>query len=431
MPFGRNARIQLEHGGLNESTEHYQTVTYWYGSPGASLVPTDALQIGDADSERRMATIHRRRRTLTPSPHDTSGERTRSASPGAKMDRAADPDDFAEYAFAAVAGQPYTIWVRGKNLDGKNTSDAFWMQFDDEIGTTRLAASYAHPKGFGNWLDRFPAGSYAWSSALPQDPPQTVTFHRGGQHRLRIQPRHPHHRLEQIWLSTTQKTLPEPSQRAPKPGASPREIVLDATDAVRVRGRIKPLDDAQAAAGRALAIDGHATSAAPASAIAVFPPHSDRGRKTTGVSEFTLKLDPKNVGVMLRRKLDYAFPNQRAEILVADASRPGIDVVESDWKPAGVWYLAGSNTCVYSNPKEELGATVHKAQTSNRRFRDDEFLVPLDLTAGRSAIRVRVRFTPVRRPLFPGVPLAELAWSEIQYTAYCWVMPDPPERPGE
>src|SRR6267154_1173279 len=52
MPFGRNARIQLEHGGVGESGEHYRTVTYWYGSPGASLVPTDSLQIGDADSER-------------------------------------------------------------------------------------------------------------------------------------------------------------------------------------------------------------------------------------------------------------------------------------------------------------------------------------------------------------------------------------------
>ena len=37
MPFGRNARIRLEHGGTNESTEHYQTVTYWYGAPAASL----------------------------------------------------------------------------------------------------------------------------------------------------------------------------------------------------------------------------------------------------------------------------------------------------------------------------------------------------------------------------------------------------------
>ena len=287
MPFGRNARIQLEHGGLNESTEHYRTVTYWYGSPGASLVPTDTLQIGDADSER----AHRYHSPQASDPYTITSRYEWGTDtirlPGREDGPRANPDDFAEYEFAAVAGQPYTIWVRGKNLDGKNTSDAFWMQFDDEIGTTRLAASYAHPKGFGNWLDRFPAGRYAWSSALPQDPPQTVTFNRGGQHRLRIQPRHPHHRLEQIWLSTTQKTLPEPSQRAPKPGEGPGEVVLDAADAVRVRGRIKPVDDAQAAAGRALEIDGNATSTDPASAVAVFPPHSDRGRKTTGVSEFT------------------------------------------------------------------------------------------------------------------------------------------------
>ena len=44
------------------------------------------------------------------------------------------------------------------------------------------------------------------------------------------------------------------------------------------------------------------------------PPHTDTGRKTTGVSEFTLKLDPQNFGVLLRRKLDYSFPNQRAEV---------------------------------------------------------------------------------------------------------------------
>jgi hypothetical protein len=125
------------------------------------------------------------------------------------------------------------------------------------------------------------------------------------------------------------------------------------------------------------------------------------------------------VGVLLRRKLDYAFPNQRAEVFVADETggQPG------EFKKAGVWYLAGSNTCVFSRPKEELGATVHTVQTSNRRFRDDEFIVPRELTQGRSSIRLRVRFTPVETPLFPGHPLAELAWSEIAYTAYCWVMP--------
>ena len=159
----------------------------------------------------------------------------------------------------------------------------------------------------------------------------------------------------------------------------------------------------------------------------VYPAHTDRGRKTSGTSEFTLKLNPKNFGALLRRKLDYAFPNQRAEIFVTDG---GAKPAEADWKPAGVWYLAGANTCIYSNPREELGAAQHNVQTSNRRFRDDEFLVPRDLTEGRSSIRVRVKFTPMNTPLFPGEPLPELAWSEIRYDAYCFVIPDwnPPVR---
>ena len=183
----------------------------------------------------------------------------------------------------------------------------------------------------------------------------------------------------------------------------------------------------------------------------IFPAESDKGRKTTSQSTFTIRLTPDNYGVVLRRKLDYSFPNQRAEVYVADDSAPSplpgksasaVGALEPGpmaeapaerarraggrepaWKPAGIWYLAGGNTCVYSNPKEELGATQHIVQTSNRRFRDDEFIIPRDLTRGRSAIRVRLKFTPVRIPLFPGHPIAELAWSEMRYDAYCWVMP--------
>jgi hypothetical protein len=237
MPFGKNARICLEHGGTNESTEHYETVTYWYGLPGASLRKTDDFQVGDVDSE--------------------------------KAHRYQAPD----------ASVPYAINSR-----------------------------------------------YEWG-----------VDHLHGKE--------------------------------------------------------------------------------------VYSAHTDRGRSTRGTSEFTVKLEPMNFGVLLRRKLDYAFPNQRARVFVADASR---GEKELKWEPAGVWYLAGSNTCVYSNPREELGATQHVVQTSNRRFRDDEFLVPRALTEGRSAIRVRVQFTPVKRPLFPGRALAELAWSEIRYSAYCFVMPESP-----
>jgi hypothetical protein len=241
MPFGRNARICLEHGGTNESTEHYETVTYWYGAPGATLRQTDELRVGDARSEQ------------------------------------------AHHYESPDASAPYEITSR-----------------------------------------------YEW----------------GVDH---------------------------------------------------LRGR------------------------------EVFPAETDRGRSTTGTSEFTMKLEPQNFGVLLRRKLDYSFPNQRAEVFVADAS-PGQEGKPPDWRAAGVWYLAGSNTCVYSNPSGELGATQHVVQTSNRRFRNDEFLVPRELTEGRSAVRVRVKFTPVKRPLFPGHPLPELAWSELRYTAYCFLLPEAPVK---
>ena len=233
MPFGKNARIQLEHGGTDNSIEHYQTVAFWYGAPAAALLQTDELKLGDTASETA---------------HDYVS-----------------PD----------ASAPYAI-----------TSRYEWGV--DHVGTNEI-----------------------------------------------------------------------------------------------------------------------------------FPATTDYGRKTTGSSEFTLKIVPENRGVMLRRKLDYQFPNQRAEVFVAD----GDAGTNANWQPAGIWYLAGANICVYSNPKGELGATQHKIETSNRRFRDDEFLLPLDLTQRRSSIRVIIKFIPVATPLFPGAPASELAWSEIRYDAYCFVTP--------
>jgi hypothetical protein len=235
MPFGKNALIRLEHGGEDESDQHYETVTYWYGLPAPSLIQTDELAVGDAASEKQ------------------------------------------HHYLATQASPPYELTSR-----------------------------------------------YEWG--------------------------------------------------------------VDTLGGVEI-----------------------------------YPASTDRGRTLTGSSEFTLKLDPANVGVMLRRKLDYSFPNQRAEVLVSDAGtrRPR-------WHPAGVWYTAGSNTTVfsYASGQGELGPAEHVVETSNRRFRDDEFLLPRALTEGRGAIRIQIRFTPVTIPLFPGRALPQLAWSEMRYSAYSIVMPD-------
>jgi hypothetical protein len=233
MPFGKRAIIRLEHGGENQSTEHYETVTYWYGRNHATLRLTDTFKVSDPTSEAA---------------HDYR---------------------------SPAASSPYTIESR-----------------------------------------------YEWG-------PDTI------------------------------------------------------------KDRV------------------------------IYPVHADTGRKTTGTSEFTVKLDSANLGVLLRRKLDYQLPNQRAEVSVARVNGGRAD----EFKPAGIWFLAGSNTCIFSTPADELGAPWHELRVSNRRFRDDEFLIPRSLTEGRDEIRVRVRFTPVEIPLFPGHPLAELGWSEIRYDVYSILTP--------
>ncbi|HEV8379463.1 MAG TPA: DUF2961 domain-containing protein, partial [Tepidisphaeraceae bacterium] len=151
MPFGKNARIQLEHGGMNDSKEHYETVAYWYGTPGSTLVPSDELKIADEASEKSHGYV------------------------------------------SPTASEPVEIASRY------------------ELGPDKL--------------------------------------------------------------------------------------------------------------------DGKE----------IYPAQSDKGRTMTGASEFTLKLRPENLGVLVRRKLDYSYPNQRAEVSIADAS----DGKVGEFKPAGIWYLAG------------------------------------------------------------------------------------------
>jgi hypothetical protein len=231
MPFGRSARIRFEHGRANDATERYRSVTYWYGRPGACLVPTDSLDVGDAADE-------------------------------------------AAHRYAVTMG----------------------------------SAPEALTSRFEHGIDRVTAG-----------------------------------------------------------------------------------------------VD--------------LPALSDTGRRVTGTSEFSVRIDPSNVGVMLRRTLDLALPDQRAEVSVAE-DREG-----AGFQPAGVWYTAGSNQRVYSNPATELGVNGREIRTSARRFRDDEFLLPRRLTEGRSAIRVRIRHAPGNVPLVPGGPTRERAWSEFRYQVYAYVLP--------
>jgi hypothetical protein len=152
----------------------------------------------------------------------------------------------------------------------------------------------------------------------------------------------------------------------------------------------------------------------------IYPEEEMDGRYTRGTSEFTVKIDPDNQGVLLRRTLDYSFPNQTAEVFVSDEA----SALKHQWKRVGIWYLAGSNTCLYSDPKGELDTRFLKAQTSNRQLRDDEFMIPARLTFGKKTLKVKVKFIPNDQKIFPGTSFPnQSAWSELSYSVYSYIIP--------
>jgi hypothetical protein len=250
MPFGHRAVIRLEHGGENLSTEHYETVAYWYGLPAASLIKTDSIDIGNTASEQKHKYM------------------------------------------STQASEVETI-----------TSRYEWG------------------------IDSFPA---------------------------------------KIWGGDG--------------------------------GRVKSYE---AIAGKE-----------------IYPAQQQDGRYTKGSSEFRVALHPNNLGALLCRTLDYSFPNQRAEVYVSGTNS------DDTWQHAGTWYLAGSNTCMYSEPNGELAKRLYNVQTSDRRFRDDEFLIPARLTKGKSSIKVKCTFVPQNTELYPGQPFPkEGAWSELKYDVFSYVLP--------
>jgi hypothetical protein len=60
-------------------------------------------------------------------------------------------------------------------------------------------------------------------------------------------------------------------------------------------------------------------------------------------------------------------------------------------------------------------------ETVNRRWREDEFLIPRALTEKRSSIYVELHYVPSARPVLPSMQVPAQAWSEARYDAYSYV----------
>jgi hypothetical protein len=97
------------------------------------------------------------------------------------------------------------------------------------------------------------------------------------------------------------------------------------------------------------------------------------GRSHKGSSFFVLQIDPANAGVVLRRLLDQATSNQRAEVLVDGAA-------------VGDWLTPGGNAW--------------------HAWREDDFTIPASVTAGKSSLSIEIRFVS-----------SDEDWNEFQYEA--------------
>jgi hypothetical protein len=101
-------------------------------------------------------------------------------------------------------------------------------------------------------------------------------------------------------------------------------------------------------------------------------PARDRGRAHRGSSRFTVRIDPANTGVVLRRRFDPATGAQRAEVLV-----DGISV--------GQWIYEGAGPS----------------------FAGSELAIPAALTAGKAELTITVNFVS-----------AIFDWNEFHYWVY-------------
>lgn len=154
----------------------------------------------------------------------------------------------------------------------------------------------------------------------------------------------------------------------------------------------------------------------------VQPEVAEDGRFTRGASEMTFTITPDNHGALLRRTLDHAWADQRAEVYVADGGVAG-----APFEHVGTWLFAGSTRDVRSAPGPELGAAEPFVEDFARRLAEDELLIASRYTRGRTSLRVRVVWAPGPapwpRPVVPGAEPPPGAWSELGYELMAWVLP--------
>jgi hypothetical protein len=110
------------------------------------------------------------------------------------------------------------------------------------------------------------------------------------------------------------------------------------------------------------------------------PPVEDDGVALTGSSEFTVRIDPANRGVRLRRRLDKSVNRQKANVYV-----DGRRVLERPWYTVD-----------------------HDKTYRDIRWVDSDFEIPAHYTAGKSQIALKIE----------NANGPEKPWNEFRYWVF-------------
>ena len=152
----------------------------------------------------------------------------------------------------------------------------------------------------------------------------------------------------------------------------------------------------------------------------VCPRSTDTGRSTTGTTRVhAARSTPTTSACCCAASSTTRFPDQRAEVFVAD------DDGRDAWKPRRHLVPRRLEPLrVLATRRGELDPPAPVLQTTNRRFRDDEFLIARALTGAARAIRVRIVFAPERQPLAPGRAAAPSGVERAALRRVAWVLPE-------
>jgi hypothetical protein len=118
-------------------------------------------------------------------------------------------------------------------------------------------------------------------------------------------------------------------------------------------------------------------------------PIADEGRWTDKGSAFTVKINPDNDGVRVRKRINQMAYHQEVDVYVNDAR-------------AGTWFEQGANYVLnydhppykelvknyYAQKQQEVPTWPNGAMPS--KFRDTEFEIPATLTKGKKQLSIRI-----------------------------------------